>query len=417
MGTGSAPSAEDIVLVAEKGWDGTSEQPTGHIEVRISDGKITDVGPRVDRGGAQVIDLGDRMLLPGFIDCHIHSSLDPANLLEASVNESPAEVALRSLPTLNSLVNRGFTTVRDLAAAVSEPVTVYLRDAIEHGIVRGPRMIVAPHIISARAAHGDMSGLVAPGYGLDIGAVADGPAEIMSMVRKEVRFGAEWIKFGATGGFATPSDDPSQVTYSQEEMNALVSTATDLGIPCTPHAYGDEGVRRAVEAGVRSIDHGNLASDETLAMMEDKGVFLVPTQFMVNDALDNLDNEDYWIGKTTAERRKFRHYHDQLRACARTVAASNVRIAFGTDAGMFPHDNNWREFGAMVNSGITPVRALRAATSTAADLLQRPDLGRLATGCTADVIAIPGDPFQDIDATGAVDFVIKEGTTLRLPEC
>lgn len=413
MGTASNSSAKTVVLVADRCWDGVAEAPSGHTEVVVRDGRIAEVGERVDRGSGRVVELGDRMLLPGFIDCHIHTTVDPSALLTAFVSDPGTVIALRTLPVLRDLLDRGFTTVRDLATFAVEPITLYLRDAVARGLITGPRMLVAPHLISARGGHGDLSTLLAPEYRREIGVLAEGPAAITHAVREEIRAGADWIKFGATGGFGTPTDDPGRATYTQEEMDALVAAATDLGVPCTPHAYGDEAVARAVRAGVRSIEHGNLASAETLAMMQQRGVYLVPTQFMVADALDHLDDESYWQGKDPAERQKFGHYADQLHDSARNVAASEVRIAFGTDAGMFPHHQNWKEFPAMVGTGISPLRALRAATSTAADLLQRPDLGRIQPGATADLIALPGDPFDDIEATGSVDFVMHSGAIHR----
>ncbi|MEV0690753.1 amidohydrolase family protein [Streptomyces sp. NPDC050388] len=406
-------SRETVVLVAERSWDGLAEAPSGHTEIAVRGGRITEVGDHVERGAGQVVDLGERMLLPGFIDCHIHTTMDPSALLTAFAADPATVIALRALPVLRDLLDRGFTTVRDLATFADQPITLHLRDALAQGLITGPRMLVAPHLISARGAHGDLSTLLAPEYGREIGVLADGPAAVTRAVREEIRAGADWIKFGATGGFGTPTDDPGQATYSQAEMDSLVATAADLGVPCTPHAYGDEGVARAVRAGVRSVEHGNLASAETLSLMQRQGVFLVPTQFMVVDALDHLDDDDYWQGKDPAEREKFHRYADQLRDSARNVAASDVRIAFGTDAGMFPHHRNGNEFPAMVESGITPLRALRAATSTAADLLQRPDLGRIRSGATADLIALPGDPFDDIDATTGVDFVMHDGTLHR----
>ncbi|PWI08475.1 amidohydrolase family protein [Streptomyces sp. NWU339] len=406
-------SCETVVLVAERSWDGLAETPSGHTEIAVRGGRITEVGDHVERGAGQVVELGERMLLPGFIDCHIHTTMDPSALLTAFAADPATVIALRALPVLRDLLDRGFTTVRDLATFADQPITLYLRDALAQGLVTGPRMLVAPHLISARGAHGDLSTLLAPEYGREIGVLADGPAAVTRAVREEIRAGADWIKFGATGGFGTPTDDPGQATYSQAEMDSLVATAADLGVPCTPHAYGDEGVARAVRAGVRSIEHGNLASAETLSLMQQQGVFLVPTQFMVVDALDHLGDDDYWQGKAPAEREKFHRYADQLRDSARNVAASDVRIAFGTDAGMFPHRRNGNEFPAMVESGITPLRVLRAATSTAADLLQRPDLGRIRSGATADLIALPGNPFDDINATTGVDFVMHDGTLHR----
>ncbi|EUA08828.1 amidohydrolase family protein [Mycobacterium xenopi 4042] len=246
-------------------------------------------------------------------------------------------------------------------------------------------------------------------------AAADGCDEIRTRVRQEIRAGADWIKFAATGGFASPSDDPGQATYSQEEMDVLVATAADLGVPVTPHSYGDEGIQRAVRAGVRSIEHGNLASADTLRMMEDAGVFLVPTQYAIVSGARRGEDDPVWAAMPEYAKRKARKYRGALLDAAERVAASNVRIAFGTDAGMFPHQDNWREFPTMVSTGISPLRALQAATSVAAELLQLDDLGVIAEGKIADLIAMPGDPFTDIEVTGQVDLVMKEGVIYKDP--
>lgn len=281
-------------------------------------------------------------------------------------------------------------------------------------------MLVAPHLISARGGHGDFSSLIAEAFQDDSRklelAAADGDEEIRTRVRQEIRAGADWIKFGATGGFSSPSDDPTHTTYSQDEMTALVTTARDLGRPVTPHCYGDEGVRRAVRAGVRSIEHGNLATADTLRMMTDHGVFLVPTQFTLLDDARRVDDDAYWAGQPVYKRRKFQQHSKTLLDGAEFVAASDVQIAFGTDAGMFPHAENWKEFPTMVSTGITPARALRAATSVAAQLLGLDDLGVLAAGKIADIIAMPGDPFTDIEVTGRVDFVMKAGVIHKQPK-
>jgi imidazolonepropionase-like amidohydrolase len=333
--------------------------------------------------------------------------------------ESSTAKTLKALPVLRALLNNGFTTVRDLGCGDVDYPTIDLRNAVAAGIVEGPRMVVAPHMISARGGHGDFSGMVADEYQgccrpLEL-AAADGGDEIRTRVRQEIRAGANWIKFAATGGFASPSDDPGHATYSQEEMDVLVATARDLEIPVTPHSYGDVGIQRAVRAGVRSIEHGNLASPETMRMMQDTGVFMVPTQYTILSGARRDEGDALWAVLPEHSRRKMQKYRGALLDAAEHLAASDVRIAFGTDAGMFPHQDNWREFPMMVSTGISPLRALRAATSVAAELLRLDDLGVIAEGKIADLIAMPGDPFADIDVTGRVDFVMKDGVIYKDP--
>jgi imidazolonepropionase-like amidohydrolase len=400
-------------------WDGVSAQSAPH-QVLVVDGRIQRVAEAIEAPpDTAVVNLPGHTLTPGFIDCHTHVTLAPPVGLLMALDSSITKT-LKSLPVLRALLMNGFTTVRDLGCGDIDYPTIDLRDAVAAGLVVGPRMVVAPHMISARGGHGDFSGMVADEYQdpcrpLEL-AAADGADEIRTRVRQQIRAGADWIKFGATGGFASPSDDPGHATYSQEEMDILVATATDLEIPVTPHSYGDEGIRRAVRAGVRSIEHGSLASADALRMMEDAEVFMVPTQYTIlSKARGDESGDAVWAELPEHSRRKMEKYRGALLDAADGLAASDVRIAFGTDAGMFPHQDNWREFPMMVSTGITPLRALRAATSVAAELLRLDDLGVIAEGKIADLIAMPGDPFADINVTGQVDFVMKEGVIHKDP--
>jgi tryptophan 2-monooxygenase len=399
-------------------WDGISAQAAPG-QVLVVDGRIQRVTDAIEAPpDTRVVDLSGHTLTPGFMDCHVHVTLAPPVGVMMALDSSTAKT-LKALPRLRALLMNGFTTVRDLGCGDVDYPTIDLRNAVATGIVEGPRMVVAPHMISARGGHGDFSGMVADEYQgccrpLEL-AAADGDDEIRTRVRQEIRAGANWIKFAATGGFASPSDDPGHATYSQDEMDVLVATARDLEVPVTPHSYGDEGIRRAVRAGVRSIEHGNLASPETMRMMQDAAVFMVPTQYTILSGARRDEGDALWAALPEHSRRKLQKYRGALLDAAEHLAASDVRIAFGTDAGMFPHQDNWREFPMMVSTGITPLRALRAATSVAAELLRLDDLGVIAEGKIADLIAMPGDPFTDIDVTGQVDFVMKEGVIYKDP--
>jgi imidazolonepropionase-like amidohydrolase len=411
-------STSGTLITGANVWDGISAQPAPR-QVLVVDGRIQRVADAIEApADARVVDLSGHTLTPGFMDCHVHVTLAPPVGVTLALDSSTAKT-LKSLPVLRALLGNGFTTVRDLGCGDVDYPTIDLRNAVAAGIVEGPRMVVAPHLISARGGHGDFSGMVADEYQgccrqLEL-ASADGRDEIRTRVRQEIRAGADWIKFGATGGFASPSDDPGHATYSQEEMDVLVATAADLDVPVTPHSYGDEGIQRAVRAGVRSIEHGNLASAGTLRMMQDAGVFMVPTQHTILSGARRDEGDALWAVMPEHSQRKMQKYRGALLDAAEHLAASDVRIAFGTDAGMFPHHDNWREFPMMVSTGITPLRALRAATSVAAELLQLDDLGVIAEGKIADLIAMPGDPFADIQVTGQVDFVMKDGVIYKDP--
>jgi imidazolonepropionase-like amidohydrolase len=409
----------DTVITGAAVWDGEAEAPAEPCEVLVSDGRISAVDAEVARpDGAQVIELGGHTVLPGLIDCHVHATLAPERLLMVAA-ESPGSKILNSLEPLRAMLRNGFTTVRDVGAIDAEFITVDLRAAQARGLIAAPRMVVAPHLLSSTGGHGDISALLSRQYAADCQLLefelADGPEGVRKRVRDEVRRGADWIKFASTGGFATPSDDPGQVTFTQEEMDALVATAADLGVPVCTHAYGDEGVRRATLAGVRSVEHASLVSAETMEMIVDRGVWVVPTQSAIVVAARSVDDDDFWVGQPETKRAKYRAHAAEILAAAEVVASSEAMVAYGTDAGVRPHADNWREFPALVENGISELRALRAATSVAADLLDLPEAGRLAPGNWADVVAVPGDPFGEIDCMGEVDFVMQAGVVHERP--
>jgi tryptophan 2-monooxygenase len=407
-----------IVLSCSNLWDGQADKPLGPMEILVKDGKIVEMSTKVSKpDGAKVVQLTKHMVTPGFIDCHMHLTFNPYNSA-VMITQSQSQALLSAFRPLRLVLMNGFTTVRDVASMPQwNFLTVDMKHAIDRGEIIGPRMIVAPHCITSLGGHGDFTGMLAPEIyeSLHVYIVADGPDEIQKEVRDEIRGGADWIKFAGTGGFMSPTSDPGVATYTQEEINILVKTAQDQGIPVCVHAYGDEGAKRAIIAGVDSIEHANMASLDTLNMMESNGTYIVPTQYCFVEPLANLNNSTYWANKSPWLYKKYVKYGPAILQCQKNLANSNVKIAFGTDAGSLPFEDEPKEFSAMVKNGITPLRALKAATSTAAEMLRRPDLGVLAVGRTADIIAMPGDPFQDINVTGKVDFVMKDGKVYKQP--
>ncbi len=308
--TGTNSTSPNYVIVTDQYWDGLADNPLGATEIRVENGNITAIATTVDHSNAQIIELKGHTVTPGFIDCHVHITFCEG---DPTIPENPYMVTvplmtLYSLNPLKILLMNGFTTVREVGCPDPEFITVDLKKAIANGWIIGPDLLVAPHLISAQGGHGDFTSLVAFQFRPEKFEVADGTAEIIRIVREEIRSGADWIKFCATGGFSSPTDDPSQTTYSQEEMNILVSTAKDFGISACPHAYGGEGVQRAVNAGVRSIEHGNLASSETLQLMEEKGVYLVPTQYTVLEKARNANNPEYWKSRSPWQHAKYQKY-------------------------------------------------------------------------------------------------------------
>lgn len=397
------------VLVCGRMFDGTSDELSKQAEILIEGNRITSIGRSVKRPrGAQVIDLSDRTVSPGFIDTHVHLTMDAAHLAQQTL-ESSASKALKGLGLAREYMRYGFTTLRDLGSADPDWPTVDLRNAINSGIVEGPRLIIAAHILSAGAGHGDLRGFYNPRWSLPVSAVADDVGGIKALVRREHTFGSDWVKTTNTGGYFSAGDDPARVTWFDDEMAVLTSTAHQLGMPVAVHTGAAEGCKQAIRLGARSLEHAYLIDSEAIEMAERAGSYIVPTMQMTQEDLHALQSgtlpcQAVW---------KFRRDNKQILASQQLLAGSTVKIAYGTDCGMFPFSHGILEFQAMVNAGLSPVRALKAATSVAAELLNRDDIGLLASDKLADIVAMPGDPITDIRATAQVDFVMKDGIVYR----
>ena len=398
-------------------WDGVSDAPLGPRDILIKDGFIKEIAENIPvPEGAEVINLHDRMVMPGLIDCHVHLTIRP-EISPTFWSHSGSYKALLGAQALRIILMNGFTTVRDVGDMDFHGYTTRdLKIALNQGIISGPRLVTSGHMISCRGGHMDVTVLLSPYCDTRENCLADGPDEIRTVVRNEIKWGADWIKYAASGGFASPSDDPVEVTYTREEMDTLVATAAQLHRPVAAHLHGDDAVRMSVLAGVRSVEHGAMASKETLALIEKKGVYLVPTQYAGVRSARFADSDAYWdeMGASQFMRMKIRKYKDALLETAHHLAKSNVKIAFGTDLGVLSFTiNGATEFGEMVANGISPTRALRAATSMAAELLMKDDIGTLAPGKCADIIAVPGNPFEDITVMEKVNFVMKAGIVYK----
>ncbi|MGW4363092.1 amidohydrolase family protein [Streptomyces californicus] len=397
------PPGREILLRPDRVWDAVADAPTEGLSVLLRDGRVAAVAHGLAPGpDTDVLDMPGCTLLPGFIDCHVH-------LLDESAETGPAAYqTLTAVPVLRTLLHNGFTTVRDLGSA-HLPLNVSLRDAVEDGLVEGPRILAAPNILSPPGGHGDKKPDLAQRYGHRIGTLAQGVEGLRSAIREQARAGADWIKFAGGGGFSSPVDSPTSTSYSRVEMHTIVATADDLGLPCAAHVFTDRAVLRAVAAGVRSVEHGCFATPPTYRAMEQAGTFLVPTQYVQTYFLDLLDDDAFWDDSSAVMRESYREHAEALREGLLRPARTDVKTAFGTDAGMFPHADNWREFPTLMGNGYTALRVLRAATSVAADLLGRPDLGTLTPGAVADLVALEGDPFRDMTAVARVRHVIQRG--------
>jgi imidazolonepropionase-like amidohydrolase len=399
------------LLVCGALFDGVSEELAGRTEILVRDGAIAEVGRSVQRpADADVIDLSGRTVSPGFIDTHVHLTMDASDLARQTLASTAAK-ALKGLSLAREYLGYGFTTLRDLGSMDPEFPTVDLRNALNAGLMLGPRLIVAGHIISASAGHGDLRGFYAPRWDLPVSALADSVAEIRRLVRREHAFGSDWIKTANAGGYFSVGDDPARPTWFDDEMEALCSTAKLLGMPVAVHTGAADACKQAIRFGARSLEHAYLIDEEAVDMATGRDTFIVPTMQMTQEDLGELQAgtlpcQAIW---------KFSRDNKQIVESQRLVAASDASVAFGTDCGMFPFSHGILEFQAMVDAGLSPLRALMAGTSVAARLLARDDIGVIKAGACADIVAMPGNPLDDIAATAQVDFVMRAGEVYRQP--
>jgi imidazolonepropionase-like amidohydrolase len=402
------PAAGEVIVVrAARLLDVMTGELRAPGVVVVEGERIRAVNPASLPAGARVIDLGDTTLLPGLMDMHTHLTYDlDAESFHRGVRETAADAALRGARNARLTLEAGFTTVRNLGAG--EFADVALGRAIDAGFVPGPRIFSAGHGLGITGGHCDTTGL-RPGL-LERGpesGVADGADEIRTAVRYQIKHGARVIKTCATAGVLSFTDAVGVQQYSDEELRVIVAEARRLGVRVAAHAHGTEGILAAVRAGVASIEHGSMLNDEAIAAMIEHGTYLVPTTHLADVIpLDVLP---------PVIRAKAEFVLPRAKTNLERAIRAGVKIAFGTDAAVFPHGNNAKEFAALVARGMTPLEALRAATLYAADLLGVNDRGVLAAGKLADVVAVPGNPLEDIRATERVLFVMKGGRIFKQP--
>ncbi|GAA0531819.1 metal-dependent hydrolase family protein [Chitinophaga japonensis] len=410
----SSAYTQSVILHCGSLIDGISDAPRKNVSVIITGNRISDVKDGFVNGAAQdkVIDLRRQTVTPGWMDMHVHlESETNKNAYTEKFTLNPADYAFQSAVFAERTLMAGFTTVRDLGGS---GVNISLRNAINKGLVKGPRVFTAGKSIATTGGHADPTN----GYRRELmgdpgpeAGVVNGPDDCRKAVRQAYKYGSDLIKITATGGVLSVAKDGSSPQFTEEELKAIVETARDYNMRVAAHAHGAEGIKRAIRAGVHSIEHGTLMDDEAMALAKQYGTWYVPTIIAGRSTADSAKIPGYYPALVQP---KALTIGPKLQGTFARAYKAGVKIAFGTDAGVFMHGRNWLEFSYMVEGGMPAMETIKAATIHAADLLGMKDqLGSITPGKLADIVAVDGDPLQDIQSMGKVCFVMKDGLIFK----
>ena len=408
---GLSANAQKTYIQCGKLIDGISDKARTSVTVIVEGKKIVDIKNGYISGGTSdsVIDLKNKTVLPGLMDCHVHleSQLSKTAFADG-FRETDADIAFHAAVYAKRTLMAGFTTVRDLGGT---GVNISLRNAINKGWADGPNILTAGRAISASGGHMDPSvGLRDDVFRKTPGpeeGIADGKDECIKAVRYQFKAGADLIKIASTGGVLDLSKDGSGAQFSVEEIKVIVETAKDYGMKVACHAHGAEGIRRAILGGVTSIEHGSYMDEEGMSLAIKYGVWMVPTLTAGRAIGDSSKIPGFFPPIVTG---KAAQVGPQIQKTFAKAWKAGVKIALGTDAGVYPHGKNYLEFQYMTEAGMPPMEAIKAGTINAAELLGiKDERGSVETGKIADIIAVDGDPLQDITSMGHVNFVMKEG--------
>lgn len=411
--TAPAVEAQTTVLRCGTLVDGVSDVPRNDVAVKIVGERIETTRPfeSIESGDARIIDLSDQTCLPGLIDAHAHILIETDDYQVDHLRRSSAYKALRGLKVVQDMLAAGWTTIRVVGDADVFYAHFDVRAAIEEGLFRGPRVHGAGHYLSITGGGGDLN-FFGPEHQVSAdGLIVDGTDEIRRAVREEVKYGSDWIKVLASGAMMSAGDDPTRAHFSPEELEVMVQEANRLGVPVAAHAHSAQGIKQAVRAGVRTIEHGTFLDDEAILLMAERGVYLIPTIYIGDYYLEE-QAESQAQAKLNDLTRRYRAQH--MEALGRAIKAG-VKVLVGTDYVGFPVRQGVREFARLVEAGLSPMQAIQAGTILNAEMLGRDDeLGSIEGGKLADIIAVPGNPLEDFSVLESVSFVMLGGEVVLL---